>query len=105
MVDMLSLAGSDRRMAKVLVEIDIHAGLPEFLEIEWRGHLIAQCLDYLGIPFRCSYCRSTRHLRSDCSNFPPTVTEMDPSEEIGFDGYDTQKDSMGEVVGIQAPYH
>jgi hypothetical protein len=29
-------------MAKVLVEIDIHAGLPEILEIEWRGLLIAQ---------------------------------------------------------------
>jgi hypothetical protein len=83
-------------MAKVLVEIDIQAGLPEILEIEWRGILIAQRLDYLGIPFRCSYCHRTGHLRRDCSQFPPTVTEMDPSEEIGFDSYVTQPDQMGE---------
>jgi hypothetical protein len=35
-------------MARVLVEVDIHAGLLEILDIEWRGHLFAQRLDYLG---------------------------------------------------------
>jgi len=50
-VDAQALAASDRRMTKVLVEIDIHVGLPETLEIEWRGFLFAQRLDYLGIPF------------------------------------------------------
>jgi hypothetical protein len=49
------------------VEIDIHLGLLESLEIYWRGHTVTQRLDYLGIPFRCSICRRTGHLRRDCT--------------------------------------
>jgi hypothetical protein len=41
-VDQASLAKSDRKMAKILVELDVHAGLPDILNIDWRGHLIAQ---------------------------------------------------------------
>jgi hypothetical protein len=55
-----------RKMGKVLVEMDICSGLPETLEIEWRGKKIAQTLDYLGLPFRCNICRCTGHLRRDC---------------------------------------
>jgi hypothetical protein len=62
-VDEEAIQSLDKRMEKVLVEVDIHAGLLETLEIEWRGHLLVQRLDYLGIPFRCSLCRRTRHLR------------------------------------------
>jgi hypothetical protein len=51
-----SLRDSDRRLGKVLVEVDIHSGLLESLEIVWRGHTVTQRLDYLGIPFRCSTC-------------------------------------------------
>jgi hypothetical protein len=36
------------------MEIDIHGGLPELLDIEWRGRHLKQRLDYQGIPFRCS---------------------------------------------------
>jgi hypothetical protein len=53
-------------MGKLLVEIDIHSGLLESLEIDWRGHTMSQRLDYLGISFRCSFCRRTGHLRRDC---------------------------------------
>jgi hypothetical protein len=69
-VDLNSLEASDRRMARIYVDIDIQAGLPEVLEIDWRSQLYAQRLDYLGIPFRCSLCRRTGHLRRDCSKFP-----------------------------------
>jgi hypothetical protein len=48
------------------VEMDVHGGLPELLEIDWRGRRIVQRLDYLKIPFRCSICHNTRHLRSTC---------------------------------------
>jgi hypothetical protein len=30
------------------------------------GHLRSQRLDYLGVPFCCSLCRQTGHLRRDC---------------------------------------
>jgi hypothetical protein len=49
-------------MTRILVELDIHAGLLEVLEIFWHGRTMTQHLDYLGIPFRCSNCHQTGHL-------------------------------------------
>jgi len=60
-VDEDVLLTSDKRMAKILVEVDTHAGLSEVLEIEWRDLSFMQRLDYLGLPFRCSRCRRTWH--------------------------------------------
>jgi hypothetical protein len=99
-VDINSLAAPDRRMARIYVEIDIQAGLPEILEIDWRSQLIAQRLDYLGIPFRCSLCRRTGHLRRDCSKFSPPETVSDPAEETNFDGYISPPDQLAE----EAPF-
>jgi hypothetical protein len=53
-------------MARVLVEVDIQAGLMESLELEWRGQVTIQKIDYQGIPFHCNSCRRTGHLRRDC---------------------------------------
>jgi hypothetical protein len=53
-------------MEKILVEVDIHGGLLENLEIDWRGFIYTQRMDYLGVPFRCSRCRQTGHLKKDC---------------------------------------
>jgi hypothetical protein len=52
MVDDQTLSTPSRKVGKILVEIDIHCGLPETLEIEWRGRRVLQRLDYLGIPFQ-----------------------------------------------------
>jgi hypothetical protein len=65
-LDSPSLLGSSRMMGRVLVEMDLSVGLPETLEIDWRGRKILQNLDYLGIPFRCNRCRETGHLRRSC---------------------------------------
>ena len=53
----------DKRIACVLVELDVSQGLPAEVEILCGEHLIVQKLDYLRVPFRCSICRETRHLR------------------------------------------
>jgi len=45
------LHSTNKKMAKILVEIDIHGGLLDVLEIEWRGLLFVQRLDYLGFLF------------------------------------------------------
>lgn len=45
MVDEKGLNSQDKRMAQVLVEIDIHTGLMETLELEWRGQVTLQILD------------------------------------------------------------
>jgi len=56
-------------MACILVEVDIHGGLMESFELEWRRQVIVQQLDYQGFPFRCSSCRRTGHLRHDCPSW------------------------------------
>jgi hypothetical protein len=65
-MDEQALKSPDKRLCKELVEIDLHVGLLESIEIEWRGHLRSQRLDYLGVPFHCSLCRRMGHLHRDC---------------------------------------
>ena len=60
------LRALDKRIGRLLVEIDIHTGLLETLEIVWCGYHLSQTLDYLGIPFKCSWCQKTSHLWWDC---------------------------------------
>jgi hypothetical protein len=76
-LDSKSLSSQSRIMGKVMVEIDTSSGLPESLEILWRGRRHLQPLDYLGIPFRCNLCRATGHLRRSC----PGIAPPDSSEE------------------------
>jgi len=45
-VDQTILEGQDRRIGKKLVEFDLQKGLPEFVEIDWRGLVHTQTLDY-----------------------------------------------------------
>jgi hypothetical protein len=53
-VDTLSLTNSTKKMGRIFVEMNIHEGLLEVLDIEWRGRHTKQRLDYQGVPFRCS---------------------------------------------------
>jgi hypothetical protein len=41
-LDLTSLESTSRKMGRVLVEMDIHGGLPEVLDIEWRGRHITE---------------------------------------------------------------
>jgi hypothetical protein len=62
------------------VEMDITQGLPENLEIEWRGRRRIQSLDYLGVPFRCSICRTFKmSLQRRCGN---ELNQRSPSQII-----------------------
>jgi hypothetical protein len=53
-LDSQAKMSSSRKMGKILVAVDITAGLPAKLDIVWRGRTHQQPLDYLGLPFRCN---------------------------------------------------
>jgi len=59
----------DKWAALILVEFDVEDGLPEVVELRWKGITFVQEVDYLYIPFRCFNCRKTGQLRSQCSGF------------------------------------
>jgi hypothetical protein len=100
-VDKSSLSAASRKVGKVLVEMDIHFGLPEVMEIEWRGRQVLQRLDYLGLPFRCSFCRSTGHLRRDCKGF--LVEEEESEDTLCKEIHRTLPRKL--VTLVSAPFH
>ena len=57
------------------MEIDISCGLPADIDIHCDGEIIPQRIDFQGVPFRCSCCRSTGHLRKNC----PSLRRSSPS--------------------------
>ena len=67
----------DKRIARILVEMDISRGLPAEVELLCGERLLIQRLDYLYVPFRCGICRSIGHLRH---SFPKRISVDDPSD-------------------------
>jgi hypothetical protein len=66
-LDLQTLENSSRKMGRILVEMDIHGGLPEVLDIEWRGRHIYSGWTILEYPFVAVRCHCTGHLRRDCT--------------------------------------
>jgi hypothetical protein len=99
-VDDQALKAPDKRLCKVLVEIDIHSGLLEMLEIEWQGHVVSQRLDYLGVPFSCSLCRWTGHLRRDCLGM-----EVEEESESSMLRKVTREASLEVDSFVRSPIH
>jgi hypothetical protein len=53
-----------RKMGKILVEMDVHSGLSELLEIDWRGRRIITKVGLFGDPL------SMQHLSLDIYEEP-----------------------------------
>ena len=69
----------DKRMAKILVEMDLTTGFPVEIDIICLERIIQQRLDYLNVPFRCSKCRAIGHLRRTCLEIRKgTVSHVTP---------------------------
>ena len=59
----------DRRMGRILVEIDMSKGLLDKFFIESHGRTISWSLDYRGIPFVCLKCKEIGHLWKFCTSW------------------------------------
>lgn len=66
-VEKVSMCGEDRKMARVLVDLDISEGMPDSFQILWEDFIINQRLDYKVIPLIFVICHETRHFKSDCN--------------------------------------
>lgn len=53
---------------------------------------MVQRLDYLGIPFRCSLCRRTGHLRRDCSFGDNNGDAKDSQDDSKMDAYMSEEE-------------
>jgi hypothetical protein len=54
-------------MARILVALDVRAGLAEELVLIKEEVCFHQRLDYEGIPFRCRRCHKHGHNASQCA--------------------------------------
>jgi hypothetical protein len=98
-VDNPSLSAKLQKLGKILVAMDIHSGLPEVLEIERRGRSIRQCLDYLGLPYRCSFYRSIGHLRRDCKGH---AVEEDDTKDFSLHQPSPYLSSGVDYIGLSS---
>jgi hypothetical protein len=51
-----------RKIARILVNINVREGLEEEIDLTWEGYTHTQLLDYENIPFRCWRCHKYGHL-------------------------------------------
>lgn len=68
---------------------------------------MVQRLDYLGIPFRCSLCRRTRHLRRDCSFGDNDGDAEDSQDDSKMDAYMSEEEfgTLGDLyAGSEAGF-
>ena len=70
----------DKRIAAVLVELDVSQGPPMKIDIVWGQKIVVQRLDYLKIPFRCHYYRDMGHLKDRCPKILYGDVSFDSSE-------------------------
>ena len=64
--DFSYLETHEKKMARIMVNINIREGLAETINLDWGPTVISQILDYENIPFRCRRCHKYGHPASDC---------------------------------------
>jgi hypothetical protein len=65
-LDSSYLRTDERKVAKILVSLNVRDGLGEEVDIKWSSVMHTQRLDYENVPFHCWRCHHYRHLLEDC---------------------------------------
>ena len=71
--------------ARMCVEVDLSAGLPEKITLKWNSKPWVEQLDYENTTFRCKSCLQTGHLQSTCPMARPSKTRRPKSRTKRWD--------------------
>ena len=66
--DLSFLETKEKKVARILVNINLREGLAESINLEWGPMIIPQILDYENVLFRCRRCHVYGHPASACSS-------------------------------------
>lgn len=66
--------------ARVCVEVDLEAGLPEAVKLTIKGWQHYQQVDYEQLPFKCRHCHEHGHFQRNCPKIQEPETEKSPEE-------------------------
>ena len=64
--DLSFLETKEKKVARILVNLNIREGLAESIILEWGPDPITQILDYENVPFRCRRCHVYGHPAVSC---------------------------------------
>ena len=57
----------EKKVARILVNLNLRDGLAESINLDWGPVIISQILDYENVPFGCRRCHAYGHPISECS--------------------------------------
>ena len=65
--DLSFVETKEKKVARILVNINLREGLAESINLDWGLVIIPQILDYENVPFRCRRCHVYGHPVSECT--------------------------------------
>ena len=65
--DLSFVETKEKKVARILVNINLREGLAESINLDWGPVIIPQILDYENVPFRCRRCHVYGHMVSECN--------------------------------------
>lgn len=67
-------------VARVCVEVDLEAGLPEAVKLTINGWQHYQQVDYEQLPFKCKHCHEYGHFKRNCPKLQESEAKKSPEE-------------------------
>jgi len=84
-------------VARVCVEVDLEAGLPEAVKLSIKGWQRYQQVDYEQLPFKCRHCHEHGHFIRNC----PKLQESETKKSLEEGGQQTASPSAPAEAGFQ----
>ena len=70
--------------ARICVEVDLEASLPEAIKLKVKGWQHYQQLDYEQLPFKCRHCHEYGHFQRNCPKIQESTKERGKKADEGW---------------------